>query len=299
MKETLCIIFALMAFCNGIYPQSSESLGIRVLRMFSTVIAGALLPLFVFSFSAALAPNAKEGCSHGWLDCFHVGKLALSPLVVWATVALIAAEPSRRSPSKSAWVVLGLFLGMIVASVCFIFGVFESWDAIDLEILPFLLVPLYIATWHGIRWFQIAKTVPIRFRTYVVAFCSSVPFWVASLIWSYKSYQSLPETDNCFVATAAMRGHTEIVGPLAKIRRNGRVRVASRQMIILWRFEDLWRLRATASHAWFRRFYNRFGPIFARRITSPFLSDIVYLALKPVELLARCIESAAGETKSR
>jgi hypothetical protein len=37
----------------------------------------------------------------------------------------------------------------------------------------------------------------------------------------------------------------------------------------------------------FRRVYNKIGPVIARNISSPFLADALFLALKPAEFFAR------------
>jgi hypothetical protein len=47
--------------------------------------------------------------------------------------------------------------------------------------------------------------------------------------------------------------------------------------------------RAPRSHRRFRCFYNFIGPVVASRVTSPFIADAAYLAIKPVEIVARSI----------
>jgi hypothetical protein len=54
-------------------------------------------------------------------------------------------------------------------------------------------------------------------------------------------------------------------------------------LAFFWSFEELWREAHPAGHARFRRFYNVVGPRLARRVTNPWLADITYLLLKPVE----------------
>ena len=46
---------------------------------------GILIPFFFFIMSVFLLPDWKGGCRFGWLDCFQSGKLALTPLVLWAS----------------------------------------------------------------------------------------------------------------------------------------------------------------------------------------------------------------------
>jgi len=51
----------------------------------------------------------------------------------------------------------------------------------------------------------------------------------------------------------------------------------------------LWSRRFPRSHALGRKIYNRCGPVIARRISSPWLADLVFLVLKPGELFAAIV----------
>jgi hypothetical protein len=246
---------------------------------------GVVLPVFVFLLSAFLVPEWKGGCHLGWFDCFHMGKLALTPIVFWASAALYAVEIYRADQQAQPWIVQGLFLGAIVASVCFVFGVVSVGS--EKGTLSLLLVPFYISLWYGIRAAQLIKSSGFGRASYVRSVCGSLPFWFAGAIWSRKIYESLPNTPpSCFVVTAASRGHEKFVGPFTEILRNGQTRRANQQLITLWQFEHLWCNCAPISHAAFRWVYNRIGPILARRIDSPWLADAACLALKPIEFVA-------------
>jgi hypothetical protein len=257
-------------------------------------VFGVVLPLFIFFFSAFLVPEWKGGCDHGWMDCFYLGKLALTPLVLWATGALYVLE-NRMAQSVNHSIVLGLFTGAIVASVCFVFGLATTVSQPS-GIMFWLLVPFYIAVWHGVRAAQWMRNSGFGPRSYLLTACGSIPFWIGSMIWSRRIYESLPNNPpECFVVTAAARGHESIVGPFFEINHGSRLRRANRQLITLWQFEALWRDCAPLSHALFRRAYNRLGPVVARRITSPGMADLAHLAIKPVELLAAlAVKGAAG-----
>jgi len=118
----------------------------------------------------------------------------------------------------------------------------------------------------------------------------SVPFWIAAVIWSRRVYAALPnQAPGCFVVTAAAQGHVAVVGARLPVEHCGEERLATRQLHTLWRFEALWARRAPQGHAAFRRLYNQVGPRMAARITTPFRADLAYLALKPVEVLARVV----------
>jgi hypothetical protein len=250
--------------------------------------AGVLLPLFVFLFSSFMEPEWKGACAHGWLDCFIVGKLALAPLVLLATAALYALDIFRVEKRDGRWIVVGIFLGAIVASICFVFGMVCIGPEGDAPKL-WLLVPFYVAVWYSIRAAQLIRAARFSFWTYFISLVGSLPFWLTSWFWSCNLYASLPNKapSDCFIVTAASNGHATFVGPFFEIER-GRCRLqANQQLLTFWQFENLWQGRFPVSHGMFRKIYNHAGPVIARRMTSPWLADLTFLALKPLEWLAR------------
>jgi hypothetical protein len=246
---------------------------------------GILLPLVFFFLSAFLVPEAKDECPHGWLDCFYMGKLALTPFVLWATAALYAVEIYEIKDRTRPWIVQGFFVGAIVSSVCAVFGLVSKGNELPL----LLVVPFYTAVWYVLRAVQLIQAAKITASPLVKTATSSLPFWAASVFWSYNTYLSLPDhfRPDCFVVTAASRGHRKFVGPFREVPHRGQTRLANQQLITLWQLEALWRTHDPRSHAVFRRAYNIIGPIIARRITAPLIADALYIALKPAELLAR------------
>jgi hypothetical protein len=260
---------------------------VRFLIALVLSFAGVVLPLFIFFFSSLMEPDWKGACVHGWLDCFITSKLALTPLVLLATAALYALEILRVENRTARWIVVGIFLGAIVSTICFVFGMVcigLGGDALKW----FLLVPFYVAIWYSVRAVQLIKAAGLDFRTYLISFVCSLPFWLASWLWSRSLYASLPDQpDSCFIVTAAGRGHAAFVGTHIEIERNGHRVLVNQQLITFWQFENLWRNFAPRSHRIFRCGYNRVGPIIAARIKSPWLADFAYLAIKPLELIAK------------
>lgn len=286
---TLAVILLALSLPPALKQKSWKQFGFGLL----VSVFGVMLPLFIFFFSAFLVPEWKGGCPHGWIDCFHQGKLALTPIVLWATAALYAVELFEPARLTRYGVVLGLFLGTIVATVCFLFGlVFVGAHAMAL----WLLVPLYVAVWHGIRAWQLTRAMKTGLVPRALAVVGSLPFWVWSVMWSRNVFEALPDkAPDCFVVTAAASGHKQFVGSFLETSHNGRKLPANQQLITLWQFEALWRTHAPASHAICRRVYNHVGPVVARRITSPWLADATYIAIKPMELVARLIVSINKE----
>src|SRR5579871_5234802 len=106
-------------------------------------VFAVVLPLAFFLLSVGLAPEAKDACHHGWIDCFITGKVALTPLVLWAITALYAVEIYEVADPTRRWIAQGLFIGAIISSVCLVFG-FVTY-ATEPACLLALLVPLYTA----------------------------------------------------------------------------------------------------------------------------------------------------------
>jgi hypothetical protein len=248
-----------------------------------------------FLISGFLCPEWKGACVHGWLDCFIVGQLALTPIVLLATAALYALEILRVENRTARWIVVGIFLGAIVSSICFIIGL------VCAEVNGFefgLLVPFYVAIWYSARAVELIKKARLNFWTYLVSLAYTLPFWLASWLWSRSIYASLPDKDpDCFIVTAAGQGHTAFVGTHIEIERNGRKRLVNQQIITFWQFEDLWRNFAPRSHRIFRCGYNRVGPIIAAQIKSPWLADFTYIVIKPLELAAKFANVTLGKIK--
>jgi hypothetical protein len=275
---TLCGMAALPA-----YKQKS------LLRFFLGVILsffGVLLPLVFFFLSAALIPDSKQNSHHGWLDCFYFGKLALTPFVLWATLALYAVEIYRTPDRTRPCIVLGFFIGAITSTLCAIYGIFTC----ERDSLVLLIVPIYTAIWYVVRAAILIRAAKPSLTSLLFTFASSLPFWAVGIFWSYAKYLSLPDqATGCFVVTAASRGHRNFVGPFLTVSRRGQPRFANQQLATFWELESFWRSHSPRSHAMFRSVYNKIGPVIARNISTPFLADVIFLALKPAELCARSL----------
>jgi hypothetical protein len=252
-----------------------------------------LLPLTFFFLSSLLTPDSKHVCKHGWIDCFAIGKLALTPLVLWASAALYAIEICQVADRTRPWIVRGIFLGATISPVCLVFG-FVTYGIEDRLWVP-LLVPFYTSIWYISRSLQAIKSEKPKSTTLVTVLIGSLPFWAVSIFWSCVNYRLLPEqSPDCFVVTAASRGHRKFVGPFIEVPHRGQMRTANRQLATLWQFEEIWRSWDSRSHAVFRRGYNIVGPVIAKRIASPLLAGAVYVVLKPVEFLARLLIKIAA-----
>jgi len=253
-----------------------------------------VVPLGVFVLSVLLTPEWKGGCKYGWLDCFHTGKLALTPLVLYALAAFYALDVLRVRNRTHWWIVSGMWLGAILwlgfLAFFFVTAVmpiprWSLWWNQGLWIV--LVVLLYVTAWFLVRAVQLSRERPRGIAFYVATVFTSLPFWLTSAVWSVRIYCSLPEEPpDCFIATAALRGHASLVGPFITIVRGGRVRRVNRQLLTLWALEDLWRGALPRSHQAFRMVYNVLGYQAAKAIRHRWTADGVYFLLKPLEAVA-------------
>lgn len=247
------------------------------------VTFGMTLPLATFYLSGALAPEWKGECRREWLDCFHVTKLYLSPLVLWACVAFYRMQVLKQD--GHCVITVGLCLGFLVSAISSVIGLLINNCYSELE--WGLAIPFYTAIWYGILWWKNKQNSQNWKWTSFFSALGSIPFWMGVVYASKKQYLALPdEPQGCFVVTAASSGHPTVVGPFTEIEHRGKPRLVNEQLATFWEFEDHWAKTWPTSHAAFRNVYNRLGPVIASRMGNVLLADVVFLCLKPLEWIA-------------
>jgi hypothetical protein len=236
--------------------------------------------------SAFLTPEGKSSCEYGWLNCVHIGKIALTPVVLWACAGFYAIQILRLDAKQHPWFALGVLHGAIVSAISFVWGVVihgASWS----DLGSWLLVPLYVAVWYTLLAVYCLRKAKPCWLQHVASWVGVFPFWVGMVYWSKGHYASLPEhPPGCFVVTAASKGHPWFVGTFLEIERRGVQRAVNQQLVTFWQLEQLWSKKGPGSHRSFRRVYNWIGPRIACCIRHRAVADVVYLVLKPVEWFA-------------
>jgi hypothetical protein len=238
------------------------------------------LPALFFLFSTVLTPDSKSAADHVWMASFQEGKLALAPAVAFAMGASWLRE--SWGLHDRPWLTAAHLVGALTSGFCFLFGVLAVplWS----EMGPFLIVPAISTALFAQRAHLLLRTAPLPLPGLAASLSGFLANLTAALVYSHQLYEALPEeSHNCFVVTAASRGHRAVVGPLEPVERHGRPRLANRQLRTFWAFEDLWARRSPASHRAMRRLYGSVGPALARRMRHPLVADLVFVALKPLE----------------
>ena len=104
--------------------------------------------------------------------------------------------------------------------------------------------------------------------------------------WDYKC-----DNVHCgghYLCSVAAKGHPKIVKPQRRGVRNGEPILCNRQLLIANAFEDLIQERIPFLHRPIRQGYNKVGHFIHRYyglFNNPFLSDFIYLLMKPLEWL--------------
>jgi hypothetical protein len=241
-----------------------------------------IVPVVVFLLSVMMVPDWKGGAVSGWLDGFHLGKLALSPFVAWGVAAAWAHEVLPRPAPQPRWVALGYLAGAFAAACCALIGLFISGRD-----LPLIGVPVYTAAYFGLRAAQALRARPIDPLGLGGVGAAGAAQLGLALVKAQQVYAELPDEPPCFVVTAASQGHPAVVGRRAPVLRGGRLRLANQQLRELWAFEDRLAARAPRLHARLRTVYNVVGPVVARQVRGPWAADLMFLALWPAQVALR------------
>lgn len=113
---------------------------------------------------------------------------------------------------------------------------------------------------------------------------SYVVTWRIAILKTLEVYASLPETPpECYIATAAAKGHPQFVKSESVLITNGQIMSVNAQLRNLKYAELALMAICPRTHIFLRKIYDVVGKALAQKIMHPVLADISYLALKPLE----------------
>jgi len=113
--------------------------------------------------------------------------------------------------------------------------------------------------------------------------------WRLDILKMYELYAALPPQPppDCYIATAAAKGHPQIVGSWLVQRADGQAIYVNKQLQILKCAElGLWAVQPRL-HGALREAYDVIGKPLAKKLQNPFLADTAYLLLIPWTWAAR------------
>jgi len=121
-----------------------------------------------------------------------------------------------------------------------------------------------------------------------------VAAWRFDILKMYELYSALPPQPppDCYIATAAARGHPHFVHSKTVQRADGKLMQVNAQLQLLKCMELALMAINPHMHKRLRKVYDKLGKPLAHKIQNPFMADIAYLLLSPFEWLARLILKA-------
>lgn len=103
--------------------------------------------------------------------------------------------------------------------------------------------------------------------------------------WTFSKMQPLPAEYSSphYLCNVALRGHKGIVKPVRMGLRRGQIIKVNRQLLIANAFESLIEENTPRIHRIVRRTYDRIGIPVYKWVYNPYIADIIYFLMKPLE----------------
>ncbi len=253
-----------------------------------------LLTGIILAYQYAFIQTASIMSPDNWLVGTALGKL-IPP--VFVAGMLFVRWSFRRLVWERAW-----YRGRALVIFWVIFGIlaivgFAPAAIGSLFVAPGLTLTSFIALFllcmqQGAR-LEWRKPWPIAWLVgWVLAYSAA---WMEGYILAAKAYGELPlKLNDCYIATAASRGHAKLVGSHVA----GGVRVTP-QLAMFKAGERAIAAAWPKVHRAMRLIYNAIGPVLARRMGNPFIADLAYLSLKPLEWLTAGVLALAAARRVR
>ncbi len=209
------------------------------------------------------------------------------PSYLFGATVFIYAVCQERDAVGYLWIFVCIVIQTII-SFCYTFAcVFMNFANGPFTIIPGSCAICYLL--FGVIIFRRREwTLASAWHQWLIVLASVFAF-IAGTVAKYPLaktlYDQLPEEppDNCFVVTAATRGHVNVVRTWYDDELG---RTVNHQLLNLWQFESMLRTRVPRIHALIRLVYNWLGPKLARLVLFRWQANLVYIILKPVEAVA-------------
>ena len=116
---------------------------------------------------------------------------------------------------------------------------------------------------------------------------SIVKVWTETTTWTFSQHDHPPFLDmpegGHYLCTVAACGHPKIVKPLKFGIRHNKIIIVNRQLQIANAFEEMIANYFPTFHRVVRIIYDRYGYPISKKISNAYISDIVYILMKPFE----------------
>ena len=115
---------------------------------------------------------------------------------------------------------------------------------------------------------------------------SIVKVWTETTTWTFSQYDHPPfltTHEGHYLCTVAACGHPNLVKPLRLGIRHGKIIIVNRQLLIANAYEAMIQRYFPRFHRFIRNIYNRYGYPLSKHISNKYISDVIYILMKPLE----------------
>jgi hypothetical protein len=211
----------------------------------------------------------------------------LSSAVSWGMM-LAVRWMIRNNMGILLTVLIGLFFCLIlfIPIILVLLLVIASWSATAWAVTAYGAMSLWIIRQRGNKRFQFSLAQLLGVMAWVAGYCSA---WRIAYLIVLEKYAQLPTKPppQCYLCTAAARGHRRWVGSEELITPDGSTVRVNDQLRTFKAFELLLQTVCPGFHRLCRKIYNAIGPILAATIRHPMAADAAYTLLKPAEWICR------------
>jgi hypothetical protein len=222
------------------------------------------------------------------LNGLYLVVLWLSPAFVPKIYRLMAKKWGAKAVNVAllTLVVVILLISMIIVRSPF-FPLFFILVGLTIA-APFwcFLLALRAAIWLRQKYeFKLTLPRGLGLAAWIAGYVAA---WRFDILKMYELYAALPPQPppDCYIATAAARGHPGIVGSWLIQPTNGKSIQVNKQLQVLKCAELALMAVNPRLHQWLRELYDMLGRPLARNIQNPFVADLAYLLLIPWECMA-------------
>jgi hypothetical protein len=272
---------------------SPDRVGLRCPGLCLLQSGVVVAPVWMLFVSAMPVADYQDQYGH-WFFSIHSAWAGLAMLpfyvagsaIVWRGFARREFALSSRLHLVALWTLTGICVWHAFATL------FQNLFVLYGELRFLAVVPAIAAANYAMRAEDIVrhgKVQKISKLTVIAWFSALTVTIIVKGLLAMRFFASLPVErppgyGDCFVVSAAAQGHRHIVRSEYDDHLG---RTVNRQWHTLRAFENHLVKHQPTFHRRLRHLYNHIGPPIATCIRSPFVADLMYLLLKPIEWLAR------------
>lgn len=220
----------------------------------------------------------------------HDGEFLLFIFLIWLggdLILILFMLGLRKLTNWLSWQRASIILSPIVVGIILVFHKI-GYDALVFVLFwgPFGSFTIYL--WLSIFVWKEANQSPAKLPAKIFGWIG----WLSAYLVAWRIavhsamayYATLPtEPPDCYIATAAARGHAALVKSENIVWGNGTVARINNQVRYLKGTELFFKTVFPNLHRLVRKTYDTIGPMAAKHCKTAFGADMAYLTLKPAE----------------